>query len=131
MRLSTARITNYRCIDDSGEFSIGPVTCLVGKNESGKTAILLALERLKPANASRRKYDKLTDYPRKWLSEYEEKNPGTEAKVLETKWELSAEDANALKALLGADALRSRTVTVSKSYEQESVSIYLTLINES
>lgn len=40
MRLNTVQITNFRSIDDSGEFTVEDVTCLVGKNESGKTAVL-------------------------------------------------------------------------------------------
>ena len=43
MKLESVRITNFRCIDDSGEFKIGQVACLVGKNESGKTSLLHAL----------------------------------------------------------------------------------------
>ena len=41
MRLKTIRVTNFRSVDDSGEFNVDPVTCLVGKNEAGKSAILL------------------------------------------------------------------------------------------
>jgi hypothetical protein len=37
MRLTGARVTNFRCVLDSETFTIDPqVTCLVGKNESGK-----------------------------------------------------------------------------------------------
>src|SRR5207244_1254088 len=60
MRLKATHITNYKCIEDSGEFSVEPVTCLVGKNESGKTAILEALgpEALKSTEVKvRRGYD--------------------------------------------------------------------------
>jgi predicted ATP-dependent endonuclease of OLD family len=47
MKLQKVQIKDFRCIDDSGEFVIDDVTCLVGKNESGKTAILKALHKLK------------------------------------------------------------------------------------
>ena len=43
MKLLTAHVSNFRSAEDSEEFEVGPVTCLVGKNESGKSAILLAL----------------------------------------------------------------------------------------
>jgi hypothetical protein len=39
MKLENVRITNFRCIDNSNPFHIGQVTCLVGKNESGKTSV--------------------------------------------------------------------------------------------
>lgn len=50
MKLTKVRITNFQCIHDSTEFDIGDITCLVGKNESGKTALLKALYRLNPIN---------------------------------------------------------------------------------
>ena len=43
MRLKSFRVTNYKCINDSGEVSIGDYTVLVGKNESGKTSIMEAI----------------------------------------------------------------------------------------
>ena len=48
MRLAKVHITNFRSIEDSGEFDVGQVLCLVGKNEAGKTAILQALAGLNP-----------------------------------------------------------------------------------
>ena len=52
MKLTRARITNYKSIDDSGWVDIQNVTCFVGKNESGKTAFLQALKKLNPVGAS-------------------------------------------------------------------------------
>ena len=46
MRLLKIRVQNFRCVEDSQEFSLSDVTCLVGKNESGKTALLKALHKL-------------------------------------------------------------------------------------
>ena len=49
MRIMSARVTSYKSVSDSGEFTLEPdVTCLVGKNESGKTAVLEAMYRLNP-----------------------------------------------------------------------------------
>ena len=48
MKLTKVRITEFQSIQDSTEFEIGDVTCLVGKNEAGKTAVLKALYRLLP-----------------------------------------------------------------------------------
>ena len=53
MHLSTFRVQYYRNFVDSGEVTLdATVTCLVGKNESGKTALLQALNNLNPANSS-------------------------------------------------------------------------------
>ena len=38
MKLTRARVKNYRSIDDSSWVKLEDVTALVGKNESGKTA---------------------------------------------------------------------------------------------
>lgn len=64
MRLRTAQVQMFRNVIDSTEFELQPdVTCLVGKNESGKTALLTALHRMNPA-PTKQQFDELTDYPR-------------------------------------------------------------------
>src|SRR6266436_6673775 len=65
MRLASAQVRLYRNIVDSGSTRIEPnVTCLVGKNESGKTAFLRALYNLKPAYELGFDLDLTDDYPR-------------------------------------------------------------------
>lgn len=50
MQITSVRIRYFRNIVDSGQVELDPkVTCLVGKNESGKTAFLHAFHRLFPA----------------------------------------------------------------------------------
>ncbi|MEW6543979.1 MAG: AAA family ATPase [Nitrospirota bacterium] len=52
MKLKTVRVRMFRNILDSTEVAIeDKVTCLVGKNESGKSAFLNALWRVKPARS--------------------------------------------------------------------------------
>jgi ABC-type cobalamin/Fe3+-siderophores transport system ATPase subunit len=49
LKLIKAKVTYRRSIGDSEEFRIvDDVTCLVGKNESGKTDVQKAVFRLKP-----------------------------------------------------------------------------------
>ena len=50
MKLTKVHIREFQSIQDSTEVEIGDVTCLVGKNESGKTAFLQALRRLNPCH---------------------------------------------------------------------------------
>lgn len=65
MRLESVKIKLYRNFVEPQDISIEPdVTCLVGKNESGKTTILRALHRLKPANGDNTAFDLTTEYPR-------------------------------------------------------------------
>ena len=65
MRLTRVRIQNYRCVRDTGWFDVEQAkTILVGPNEAGKTAVLEALQRIKPPDGVRGS-DPLRDYPRK------------------------------------------------------------------
>jgi len=122
MKLVKARITNYRCIDDSEEFSLHQTTCLVGKNESGKTTLLRAIEKLNPLGESKVTYNKTRDYPRRFLTDYKERHPDNEARVAHTVWKLEKPEIDALQAEFGPDCLSSNEVTVTKSYEQASTS---------
>ena len=51
MKLTATRfqVLNYRNIDDSDWIPIERVTAFVGRNESGKTALLKALHKFNPA----------------------------------------------------------------------------------
>jgi len=49
LKVTQFRVLNYRNIDDSGWIPIERVTALVGRNESGKTALLKALHKFNPA----------------------------------------------------------------------------------
>lgn len=118
MRLTHVQVTNFRCVDDSTEFKVGDVTCLVGKNESGKTSVLQALERLFPALSTKSKYDKLQEYPRRHWADYKERHPNGEAVVLTTKWQIEDPDIHGMEKLFGPGCLDNREVKISKRYEQ-------------
>jgi len=65
MKLKEAQVRLYRNFVDSSSVPIDEaVTCLVGKNESGKTAFLEALYSLKPAYESQVRVNITIDYPR-------------------------------------------------------------------
>lgn len=80
MRLTHVTVSNFKSVEDSGEFSIGDVTCLVGKNEAGKTALLQALDRLNP-DSGEAIFDIESSYPRRFLSEYQERHPDGDAVI--------------------------------------------------
>lgn len=64
MRLTKARVQNYRSIIDSGEFDVEHLkTILVGPNEAGKTVLLKSLQQLNSPDGID-KFDSLRDYPR-------------------------------------------------------------------
>jgi energy-coupling factor transporter ATP-binding protein EcfA2 len=119
MKLIKAHATNYRNIIDSNPVEIGRSTCLVGKNEAGKTAFLKALECLRSTNEEFKNYGKTENYPRRYLSEYDNRHEDAEAVVMRTEWELEPADIKALEAALGEGVLNSKTVTIQKAYEQD------------
>ena len=116
MKLTRVHVTNFRCIDDSNPVDVGPSTCLVGKNESGKTAFLKALEGLRSVDSGYAEYSKTKNYPRRYLADYDERHEGEEAQVISTVWKLDRDDKDALANELGEGASKVDEVTVSKTY---------------
>jgi len=115
VRLKTVRISDFRCIEDSGEFSVDQVTCLVGKNESGKTAILKALHKLKPDNSTKESFVPSADYPkRKWRPDVPLSKADT---AVSSVWEMSDDDVAAIEDLFGSGTLASKAFTLEKGYD--------------
>lgn len=98
MKLLSFRVTNFRSIADSGEVRIDKITPLVGRNESGKSNLLLALASLNPANG-RKDLIPIKDFPRD--RRLEECTDAT--KVVESEWELSEDDIAELDEVLGSN----------------------------
>jgi len=119
MLLRKARVSNFKIVEDSNEFRVDQVTCLVGKNESGKTAILEALYRLNPYDATVAEFDVIEEYPRRYLLEYEERHRGRDACVVTTTWELDDADVNAVEKVIGPGTITSRDVQVYKRYHDK------------
>jgi ATPase subunit of ABC transporter with duplicated ATPase domains len=74
VKLIRAQATNYRNIIDSNPVEIGQSTCLVGKNEAGKSAFLKALEGLRSTDKAFTEYGKITNYPRRAFADYAEEH---------------------------------------------------------
>jgi len=115
MKLKTVRIKNFKCILDSSDFSIDQLTCLVGKNESGKSAILQALYKLNPVDP-KEVYNALYEYPKMYLSDYEAGETDDGSTVIVSKWELTEEELQAIENQWGKDVLTEKTITVSSRY---------------
>ncbi len=106
-------------MEDSGEFEVDPVTCLVGKNEAGKSAILLALAALNPNKATPVTLDRERDYPRRNLVRYRQIHGQWEAVVIKTTWELDEAEVREISGDVGEGVLRSPLVEVSRRYGKE------------
>ena len=116
MRLTQVQVQNFKCVDDSTAFKVGPITCLVGKNESGKSALLQALYRLNPVIDANTGYLPL-EYPRRRWSAYKERAKNDPDNVLTTTWAIEASDMQVLDSYLGAGAMIQTEVTFTKGYD--------------
>lgn len=92
MKLIKAHTTHYRSILDSNPVKIGQTTCLVGKNEAGKTAFLKSLEGLRSTDPAFKVYGKTENYPRRHLADYDSRHKDGEARIILTEWEMDADD---------------------------------------
>ena len=129
MKLTKVRITNFQSIHDSTEFDIADVTCLVGKNEAGKTALLKALYRLNPFNPfieGEGGFDYVMDYPSQGMTDYEEDVEAgrcEHAQVVQATYTLEQADITAVTEFLGGkpriDENGGLTVVLKKDYANE------------
>jgi energy-coupling factor transporter ATP-binding protein EcfA2 len=116
MKLTNVQVRNFRNIIDSGEVAIQPdVTCIVGKNESGKTAFLQALHRLNPAQANV-SLSIPEQYPA-WLEKlHRRKMKLEEFCPVSASFVLEDADRTVIAERFGKGVLKSDIVTLSRQY---------------
>lgn len=124
VRLSEVELRRYRSIEAMEGFKVQPdVTCLVGKNESGKTAVLQALLKSRPLATAA--FDEGLDYPSRLTSE--RKRQAGPIKVSDLKYDLTDDDVADVEQVLGNGALASRFVVYSTGYRFEWTTCSLTV----
>ena len=132
MKLTNLKITNYKCILDSTEFSIDQLTCLVGKNESGKSAILQALYKLNPVETND-KYNALYEYPKMYLSDYES-GERKDNRIITSNWNFTDIEKAEIEDKFGEEILIDPNITITCGYDnkrQWSVNIDLSVLFKS
>ncbi|HEY6447703.1 MAG TPA: AAA family ATPase, partial [Acidobacteriaceae bacterium] len=95
------------------------LTCLVGKNEAGKTALLTALYRTNPIITADAVFDETYDYPKREVEDYRfavENNKRAPAVVVECEYELEEDDANAVASVFGPNTLKGNELTRKTYY---------------
>lgn len=120
MKLIKFEITDFQCIRASNPIRVGDVTCLLGKNEAGKTALLKGLYKLNPVIEADSAYDVVDDFPRSEVEEYEYRVAHGEiepATVCRAEFELQDEEVDAITRDFGPDVLNNNVLTVSKGYD--------------
>ena len=97
MKLKTVQVTNYRSIKDTGVIEVeAEKTILVGPNEAGKSAILMALQQINPPEGVP-KLDALKDYPRSLYNDITKgKVKPTMSPVVKATFEVDDGDRTAL-----------------------------------
>lgn len=114
MKLIKAKVTYYRSIADSEEFRVEEdVTCLVGKNESGKTNVQQALYRLKPIET--KALDKVVDFPAN-MGRKRRELADSRVPVVEAIFRYDDHEVEQIEKDLGQGALVSREFTHSIGY---------------
>lgn len=111
MKLTRLHIKNFKSINDSGPFVIDErITCLVGKNESGKTAILQALTKVNAAEPQHASLDML-EYPRFASNEYKDRHESEPDEGVIASWVLSPDEHAAISKVIGPAAPGQFTTT--------------------
>ena len=118
MKLTRARVTNFKSIEDTGWVTIDDVTCMVGKNESGKTAFLHALRHLSPVTGVSGDFD-IKDYPRKGYVRYKRIHPDRPATVVTAEFKLTGSEVEEVESVFGEGVLESDTMVISKGYDNQ------------
>lgn len=117
MKLQQGAIRRYRSIEAMDAFDVEPdVTCLVGKNESGKTAVLQALNKSHSHDGAR--FDEVLDYPTALTSE--RRRAEGEIQVTTLSYLLDDADVRVVEECMGEGALTARVVAVTARYDGSS-----------
>lgn len=115
MKICSFRVRKFRNVVDSGEIVIDDhVTCLVGKNEAGKSALLEALYLFNPAYND--KFDVEDQYPR-WLKVRDRKSGELkEVAPISVDFQLDEDDKKVISEVLGEGVLLDERITVERKY---------------
>lgn len=112
MRLLRYRVCDFRSVKDSGWIECDNVTTLVGVNEAGKSNLLIALWKLKPAKGGN--IDLLADLPRKRYSELRDKE--NKPVFIRTEFELSHSLIEKIVAITGAEYKDVRIASINRDF---------------
>lgn len=114
MRLKSFHVRVFRNIIDSGEIEVTDNTCLVGKNEAGKSALIGALHRLNPAKPIA--LELLEEYPRWLKKQHEISGEIDDAVPITATFEVEPEELKGLEDSYGKGILQSPQIVAKRKY---------------
>ncbi len=121
MKLKNVQVTCFKNIRRPCQFDVDSITCLIGKNESGKTALLEGLYRLNPLIPAHGFFNLDDDYPRIDVEDYRlEVAEGRREPAVVTRARFQLEEAELQE--LEKDfpgVLAKPELTLSKGYTNE------------
>lgn len=118
MKLKSVKIHNYKCFKNNEEMIIDrKITCIVGKNESGKSAFLEALSTICPTDDNT-DFKDIECHPND--VEYNEKNL-----LLSSFFELDELDITSIKTKFGVNLFSNNTISVTINYSKSKLLINL------
>ena len=121
MKLKKIRVREFKSIMDSNDVDITDITCLVGKNEAGKTAFLQALYKLNPIVPEHARFDVVEEYPRAHIGDYMvdvDQKGRDPAQVIEACFSLDEKELASIESEFGRGCLRAagHHLKLSKGY---------------
>lgn len=122
MQLTKVVIHKYKSFILDQTITIEPdVTCIVGKNESGKTAILEAIAKLNYFDTDKRfQFDETYDYPK---NEWKTTDKPEENEIITVSYVLDVDDNEAIRQIVGDSALKFQEFSLSRKYSGSSLFI--------
>ncbi|UHO40612.1 AAA family ATPase [Chryseobacterium capnotolerans] len=114
--LDRFKVINFRSIEESDWIEVSDNTCLVGTNEAGKTNLLIALWKLRPANNE--PIVPLDDFPRNLYSKYKTDNHSEDV-FIQADFILNDKLANEISSELDCDIEQVKRTLVQRKYNGE------------
>lgn len=116
MQLKELRVQNFRSIEDSGWVAINDLSCLIGKNESGKTSFMKAVEKLNPRYGPA-DYTPYKQYPRRRWTRYEARHDDDPDVVASAKFTIGEPKKREINQDFTEGILQDNEVILKKFYD--------------
>ncbi|MFZ7157470.1 AAA family ATPase [Avibacterium paragallinarum] len=121
MKLIDVTVHKYKSYNQQQAFPIDDsITIIVGKNESGKTAILEAIAKTNYfSNDEDFKFNLTYDYPRKEKKKYDK--VGEIGKAISCTYQLEQEEIDRIEEIVGTDVVNKWEFTVTIKYDNSKI----------